>query len=77
MPEFKHKHYVRLNENSEVVHGFSDAFEQANDGDILLCETVERHFGIDQSMPENFLPLHDAQMRPRWKWNGSKIVDND
>ncbi|REK59895.1 MAG: hypothetical protein C6W55_00585 [Thermobacillus sp.] len=39
-----YNHYIRLNEAGEVVHGFSDAFEQPQDGDILVLENGPRHF---------------------------------
>lgn len=41
------KHYVRLNEKSEIIKGFSDAFEQPEENDICINEEVNRHFELD------------------------------
>lgn len=38
-----YKHYIRV-EGGIVVHGFSDAFEQPQDGDIILSGDFGRHF---------------------------------
>jgi hypothetical protein len=43
MLEIKYKHYIRINSNNEIIHAFSDAFEQPEKTDILLKETEERH----------------------------------
>ena len=43
MLEILYKHYIRLNTNNEIIHAFSDAFEQPEKTDILLKETKERH----------------------------------
>jgi len=43
MFEVKYFHYIRINEQNEIIHAFSNAFEQPLETDILLCETEERH----------------------------------
>ena len=42
-----YKHYIRTNENNEIVKVFSDAFEQAIETDTLYKETEERHFNLN------------------------------
>lgn len=41
-----YKQYVRVSEAGIVIHGFSDAFEQPQEGDLLLSGREERHFDI-------------------------------
>lgn len=40
------KHHIRLDGN-KVIKGFSDAFEQPQDGDVCINENVERHFELN------------------------------
>jgi hypothetical protein len=58
-----YKHYIRTNEAGEIVHGFSDAFEQPQDGDILVLENGPRHF--HEAWPES-LTNERGQYRFRW-----------
>ena len=37
------KHFIRLNENNEIIKAFSTAFEQPIEGDVLLDENMYRH----------------------------------
>lgn len=39
-----YKHYIRINENNEIIHTFCDVFEIPQTEDILFKETEERHF---------------------------------
>lgn len=39
-----YKHYIEVNELSEVIKVFSDAFEQPGENSILLRESEQRHF---------------------------------
>lgn len=41
-----YKHYIRVNDNGEVIAAFCNAFQEPQDGDILICETNERHFNL-------------------------------
>jgi hypothetical protein len=41
-----YKHYIRVNEAGIIVHGFSDAFEQAQEDDVVFTEDAGRHFQI-------------------------------
>lgn len=43
-----YKHYIRV-ENGNVTKGFSDAFEQTLETDILYAEDTGRHFQIQMT----------------------------
>jgi len=40
------KHYIRLDLNNNIIYGFSDAFEQPQEGDICINENGGRHFEL-------------------------------
>ena len=58
------KWYIRINGQGVVTFGFSDDFMQPVEGDILIPGRG-RGFTI---------PLYDIAGRPRWRWDGSKLV---
>jgi hypothetical protein len=64
-----YNHYIRTNETGEIIHGFSDAFEQPQDGDILILEDGPRHF--QEAFPES-LRNERGQFRFRWV-NGQRV----
>jgi hypothetical protein len=39
-----YKHYIRVDANNIVIHAFSDAFEQPQDGDICVATDAGRHY---------------------------------
>lgn len=41
---FNYKHYIRTNGKGEIIAAFSNAFQDPQEGDILVAETSERHF---------------------------------
>lgn len=41
-----YKHYIRVDANNIVIHAFSDAFEQPQDGDILVESDAGRHYNL-------------------------------
>jgi len=63
-----YKHYIRLNENNQVIKAFSEAFEQPEAADILLTDKGIRQCNID---------LHDMAYSgaPKWKWDGKALVE--
>ncbi|SFE11635.1 hypothetical protein SAMN04487969_101138 [Paenibacillus algorifonticola] len=65
-----YNHYLRANEAGTIVYGFSSAFEQPADNDILLLEDGPRHF--QEAFSES---LTDGQGVYIYKWDGSKIVE--
>ncbi len=54
MFEIKYRHYIRLNSQNEIIHAFSNAFEQPLDTDILFQETEQRHCQL-QIMSEKYI----------------------
>ena len=40
------KHYIRVDLNNNIIQGFSDAFENPQEGDICINENGERHFEL-------------------------------
>lgn len=65
-----YKHYIRLNEAGIIVHGFSSAFEQPQDGDVLISEDGPRHF--QQVWPES---LMNERGQYRYKWIDRQRVE--
>lgn len=43
---YNNKHYIRLDANSCIIIGFSDAFEQPTDTDICINQEGGRHFEL-------------------------------
>lgn len=68
MLEIKYKHYIRLNSQNEIIHAFSDAFEQPIKTDILLGETEERHCQL-QIMSEKYIGKY------KYKFINGEIVE--
>jgi len=65
-----YNHYIRTNETGEIIHGFSDAFEQPQDGDILVRENGPRHF--HEAFPES---LRNERGQFRFRWQDGQIVE--
>ena len=65
-----YKHYIRTNEAGIIIHGFSDAFEQPQDGDILVLENGPRHFHL--AWPE---PLTNERGQYRFRWIDGQRVE--
>jgi hypothetical protein len=60
-----YKHYIRINENSEVIGAFSSAFQNPQEGDILLVETEERHFNLTLT----------TECVARYTWDGKRLAE--
>lgn len=63
-----YKHYVKLDENNFIIHGFSSAFQKPEESDICINESAGRHFN---------LIIRDAHGRPFLKWDGTDIKNVD
>jgi hypothetical protein len=63
-------HYIRLNGSGIIVHGFSDAFEAPQPGDILIVEDGPRHF--HEAFPD---PLQNERGQFRFRWADGQIVE--
>lgn len=44
--DYYNKHYIRLHTNDCIVKGFSDAFEEPEEGDICINQKGGRHFEL-------------------------------
>jgi hypothetical protein len=61
-----YKHYIRTNEAGTIVYGFSSAFEQPQEGDILYVEDAGRHFTLQ---------LKNEHDQFKYKRNNSELVE--
>jgi len=66
-----YKHYIRLNEQNEILHAFSNAFEEALDGDICINTTGQRQLIINNIVNPNMTDLGV----PLYKWENNEIVE--
>ena len=66
MMDFYNKHYIRV-ENGIVIKGFSDAFEQPTDTDILINDKGGRHFELDGEINP---PLYDENFCHLYRFDG-------
>ncbi|MGE7614767.1 hypothetical protein [Paenibacillus sp. NPDC101420] len=63
-----YKHYIRVDTDGNVIHAFSDAFEQAELDDILVTGEGGRHFNLS---------LWYNGVIPRWYVTGDEILERD
>jgi len=68
MFEVKYFHYIRINKNNEIIHAFSNAFEQPEKEDILLYETEQRHCQL-QVMSEKYIGKY------KYKYINNEIIE--
>lgn len=61
-----HKQYIRVDADANVIHAFSDAFEQPELGDLLVTENGSRHFNLD---------LWFNGVIPRWHVSGDEMME--
>ncbi|MEK3699631.1 MULTISPECIES: hypothetical protein [unclassified Paenibacillus] len=61
-----YRHYIRVDADSNVIHAFSDAFEQPHEGDLLVAQDGGRHFN---------LYLWYNKVIPRWYVKGDEIIE--
>ena len=73
--EFFNKHYIRTDENNNIVYGFSDAFEPPFTDDICINHQGGYQFRLFPGGEEN-PPLHDDWDRPLYNWNGTRIIQH-
>lgn len=71
-----YKHYIRLNENQEIIKAFSDAFEQPLETDILYLDTKgkkikePRHTHLCCS---ELFPITNDEGKCKNKWIDGKL----
>lgn len=61
-----YRHYIRTNEQAVVIHGFSNAFEEPQEGDICINDVADRHFR---------LPLYTDSSQHRYKFQGGQLIE--
>ncbi|OME59492.1 hypothetical protein [Paenibacillus odorifer] len=61
-----HKHYIRVDTDNNVIHAFSDAFEQPESTDLVVTEEGGRHFNLD---------LWYNGVIPRWYVTGDDMIE--
>ena len=71
--EFYNKHYIRTNEDGQIIKGFSDAFEQPQDGDICINEQGGYQFRLVPGGEEN-PPLFADENKILYRWDGQNAV---
>jgi len=64
------KHYIRINENGDVIHGFSDKFEKPIQGDLCINENASRHFPMQELFPKG---INTDEGYPQYKWDDKKM----
>lgn len=65
------KHYIRIDADDYIIHGFSDAFEQPRPDDILINEQGGRHFEL---LGEINPPLQDIERRYLYRYLGGQNI---
>lgn len=68
------KHYIRLDENSNIIHRFSTAFEQPLESDICINEDTGRHFEL---LGEVNPSLKDENRILRFKYDNVPVIRTD
>ena len=58
-------HYIRINENNEIIKAFSDDFESSIEGDICINENGERHYNLELVTIYGY----------KYKWENNQIVE--
>jgi len=74
--QFFNRHYVSINEQSHIVSGFSDAFQQPCETDILTNDKGGRHFRLSPD-GEDSPPLFNNDGIPLYKWDASASCENE
>ena len=71
--EFFNRHYITKNENNIITNGFSDAFQQPTETDILINSEGGTQFRLTPGGEEN-PPLFNHYGIPLYKWHRNKIA---
>jgi hypothetical protein len=65
------KHYIRIDTDNRVIHGFSSAFEEPLNDDICINENGGRHFELfGKANP----PLFTLDSIPLYKWDDKQVL---
>lgn len=75
MEEFEgNKHYIRIDEKGRIIKGFSDAFEQPQEGDTVINEQGGRHFRLPVENRVN-PPLKTDEGIPLYKYEDKEVKE--
>jgi hypothetical protein len=69
-----YRHYIRLDGENNLIFGFSDAFEEAVEGDVLITEKGGRHFELDGVINPSLF-TNDGRLLYRYIDNKIRHVD--
>jgi hypothetical protein len=72
MDKLHNKHYVRTDAEKRIIRGFSDSFEQPQDGDICINEQGSYQFRLFPNGEEN-PPLFTNDGVSLYKWDGKAV----
>lgn len=61
-----YKHYIKVDENNNIIGAFSSGFRQPQGGEILVADTNERHFNLQ---------IVDEHGNYKWKWVDPDVVE--
>ena len=67
--DFSNRYFIRIDADSNIIHGFSDAFEQPQDSDILINAQGGYQFRLYPGGEEN-PPLRDEYGVLLYYWDG-------
>jgi hypothetical protein len=71
---YGNNHYIRVDESGNIVAGFSDAFEEAQEGDICIAEGVGRQFELLGVVNP---PLKTMKGVPLFQWTGAEAANRE
>ena len=66
------KHYIRIDEENRIVKGFSDAFEESQEDDIVIAEQANRHFQLPFKGHVN-PPIKTDEGIPLYKYENGEV----
>lgn len=74
MDELTCRHYIRTRADGSITYGFSTAFEQPVDGDIVINESGGRQFEMLGEQNPSLFDGIGLRPVPRYKWTGTDVV---
>lgn len=76
MEEYYNKHYIRLDDAGRITHGFSNAFQQPQEGDICINEQGGYQFRLAPGGEEN-PTIRDMYGVPLYRYDESLATDDE
>lgn len=66
------KHYIRIDAQNSIIYGFSDAYGEAQPGDICINDAGGEQFRLVLGGEDN-TPLTDSYGVPMYKWDNAVV----